>query len=53
MTKYYVSKTDPNGERITTVKYWLKKKKAQEFADETNRFGFHARARVVTTKAEE
>ena len=53
MTKYYVSKTDPNGNRITTVKYWLKKKNAQEFADETNKYLFHARARVVTIKAEE
>jgi len=50
MTKYYVRKTTPNGNRITTNKYWLKKENAQEFADETNRFGFHARARVVTNK---
>lgn len=48
MTKYYVRKTTPNGNRITTDKYWLKKEKAQEFADEVNRCSFHARARVVS-----
>ena len=50
MTKYYVSKTTPNGNRIITKKYWLKKENAQEFADDVNEGSFHARARVVTTK---
>ena len=50
MTKYYVSKTMPNGDRITTTKYWLKKENAQEFADAVNEGSFHARARVVTKK---
>ena len=43
---YRVSAT-LRGERITTNKFWLKKKNAQSYADLTNKFSRRAFARVV------
>lgn len=46
MARYKVSATF-KGKRITTSKYWNSKRKAQQYADETNRFYRRAYARVI------
>ena len=46
MAKYKVSAT-LRGKRITTSKYWLKKKGAKDYARETNDMHRGARARVI------
>jgi len=40
-----------DGERITSEKYWLKRRTAQQYADETNKNFPGANARVVKGKA--
>jgi len=46
MTRWRVRAT-MMGKRITTKRYWLKKRYAQAYADETNLIHPGARARVV------
>ena len=46
MVRYYVTKSTSRG-RIKTTKFWLKKKKAQDYADLTNVFSKRSYARVV------
>jgi len=43
----YRVRANMHGTRITSEKYWLKRKSAQQYADETNKNFPGANARVV------
>jgi len=47
----YRVRANMHGERITSEKYWLKRRTAQQYADETNKNFLGANARVVKGKA--